>query len=277
MGASSAARLDSRASDLGVRPEPIHDLSRRADSSAAKALALIDAFAGPRAVLGITELAARAHMPKSTAHRLIMVLMDRGYVRRVGDRYCLSERIFEMATFVRMCRPGGLRSQATPYIAELFAQTRLTVHLAVLRETEVLYVDKLYGHNAARCDTVIGTRKAAHSTALGKALLAYAPDEVVDRNLRAGMRRFTSYTITRPDQLSRSLDHIRQVGYATDYEENQPGVNCLAAPVIDRQTKTAVAAISICAPSARDLERRFSYLLAKVAAEFGRARSLSAP
>jgi DNA-binding IclR family transcriptional regulator len=271
--APSIVKLNAAGSDEGACAKPLQDLSRQADSSAAKALALIDAFAGPRSVLGITELAAGAHMPKSTAHRLMMVLLERGYVRRVGDRYCLSERLFEMTTFVRICRPGGLRSQAKPYVAELFAQTRLTVHLAVLRDTEVLYVDKLYGHNAARCDTVIGARKPTHSTALGKAMLAYSPEDVLVRNLSADLRHFTPHTITNCDQFSRSLEHVRQVGYATDFEENQPGVNCIAVPIIDRQTNLAVAAISISSPTAHDLERRFSHVVAKVAAEFGRVRS----
>ncbi|HEX3959655.1 MAG TPA: IclR family transcriptional regulator [Trebonia sp.] len=244
---------------------------RTAGGSAAKALTLIDAFAGARLVLGVTELAARAHLPKSTAFRLLNVLLDRGYVRRVGDRYCLSEHVFELGNNVQIGRANGLRQQATPFMAELFAQTRQTIHLAVLRGTDVLYVEKLFGHDAPpRCDTAVGARKPAYATALGKAMLAFTADDLVEQSLSTDFKRFTPYTIGAPAQLKRTIDIVRDTGFATDHEENQLGVTCLAAPVRDPRTGIAVASLSICSPSTRELAHKFDRLLIKAADELAR-------
>jgi len=253
-----------------AEPDPLADVDtfgRTADSSAAKALLLIDAFAGPRGVLGVTELAARARLSKSTAHRLLTVLMAQGFVRRVGDRYCLSEHLFELGNYVRLCRPNGLRHRAMPFLAELFAQTHQTIHLAVLRGTEVLYVEKLFGHDPAPCDTAIGARRPAYATALGKAMIAFSPPEIINRNLSVDFKRITPFTIVQPTQLGHALDRVRNSGYATDHEEYRLGVNCLAAPIRDPQTGAVIAGLSVCSMSSIDLERRFSRLLIKVANE----------
>lgn len=242
-------------------------LGPSADSSAAKALSLIDAFAGARSILGVTELARHARLPKSTAHRLLTVLLEQGFVQRIGDRYCLSEHLFELGNVVLLCRPNGLRYRAMPFLAELFAQTRQTIHLAVLRDTDVLYIDKLFGHNAARCDTVVGSRKPAYATALGKAMLAYSPSEVLERNLSVDFKRLTPYTITEGARLERTLQQVRDTGWATDHEEYQRGVTCLAGPILDPRTGNAVAGLSICSTSSHKLERKFSRLLMNVANE----------
>jgi DNA-binding IclR family transcriptional regulator len=245
--------------------------SPTADSSAAKALSLINAFGGARSVLGVTELARQAGLPKSTAHRLLSVLMQHQFVRRVGERYCLSEHVFELGNFVLMCRPNGLRQRATPYLAELFAHTRQTIHLAVLRDTDVLYVDKLFGHDAAKCDTAVGARKPAYATALGKAMLAYSPDTLVDRNMTADFKRFTPWTITGGAQLEHALDRVRSTGWAIDHEEYRRGVTCLAAAIRDPQTGNAIAGLSICSTSSHDLERKFSRLLMNVVNEMSQS------
>jgi DNA-binding IclR family transcriptional regulator len=240
---------------------------RAADSSAAKALALIDAFAGARSILGVTELAQRSGLPKSTAHRLLTVLMAQGFVQRTGDRYRLSEHLFELGSFVPLCRPNGLRHRATPFLAELFAQTRQTIHLAVLRQSDVLYIDKLFGHDAAPCGTAVGARKPAYATALGKAMLAHAPGEAVERAMAGPFTRFTPTTITGPAELQRALDRVRDTGWATDHEEYRRGVTCLAAAIRDPRTGTAIAGLSICATSSHNLERKFSRLITNVASD----------
>jgi DNA-binding IclR family transcriptional regulator len=239
------------------------------DTSAGKALALLDAFSGQLTVLGVTALAARAEIPKSTAHRLLTVLVGRGYVRRVGDRYCLTEHMFEIGNQVRSCRPSGIRDLATPYLGELFAQTRQTVHLAVLSGTDVLYLDKVAGRDAAPCPTSIGARRPAYATALGKALLAFADPRDVEANLRVPQRRFTAHTIVGPGRLERSLDRVRLAGISTDYEELRPGVNCVAAPILDPRTKRAVAAVSVCSISP-SVERRYQHILVRTVDELSR-------
>ncbi len=242
------------------------------DTSAGKALALLDAFSGRLGVVGVTELAERAHVTKPTAHRLLQVLVAGGYVRRVGDRYCLSEHVFEMGNQVRACRPSGIRDIAGPYLGELFAETRQTVQLAVLSGAEVLYLDKVVGLYGAPCPTSVGARRPTYATGLGKALLAFASAERLQDTLRAPFRRFTRQTLTAA-QLEGCLDDVRQDGYATDHEELRRGVNCVAAPVLD-PAGLAIAAISVCSASPTS-ERRNLRALQRIAGELSARPSLA--
>lgn len=242
---------------------------RNEDTSAGKALALLDAFSGQLTVLGVTALAARAEIPKSTAHRLLNVLVARGYVRRSGDRYCLTEHMFEIGNQVRSCRPSGIRELATPYLGELFAETRQTVQLAMLSGTDVLYLDKVAGRDAAPCLTTIGSRRPVYATGLGKALVAFAGPEAIQENLRVQFQRFTPYTRTTAAQFVRCIDQVRQDGIATDHEELRRGVNCVAAPIIDPRTGRSVAAISICSTSSA-VEKRYHRSLLRIAEDLSR-------
>ncbi|MFG1667696.1 IclR family transcriptional regulator [Streptomyces sp. Y7] len=225
-------------------------------SSAGKVLALLDAFGVSRAVLGVSELATRAQLSKSTAHRLLGVLVERDYVQRIDDRYCLTDRMFVLGNQVRICRPNGLRERAVPFMTELFAETRETVHLAVLHGTEVLYLEKIFGHGAAPCSTTVGTRRPVHCTALGKALVAFADEATVHANLTTGLQRFTRYTLVYPKQLQAALARVHQEGVATDLEEYKLGVTCIAAPVREPATGQAVAALSISSVTSRGDVRR---------------------
>jgi DNA-binding IclR family transcriptional regulator len=247
--------------------------SRAADTSAGKALALLDAFSGRLGVVGVTALAQRAQVTKSTAHRLLQTLVDGGYVRRVGDRYCLSEHVFEMGNQVRSCRPSGIREVAGPYLGELFAETRQTIQLALLAEGDVLYLDKVAGRDGAPCPTAVGARRPGYATGLGKALLAFSDEETLHQVTRIPFRRFTRNTLT-PAQFEQCLDSIRQDGYATDHEELRRGVNCIAAPVLDPRTGRAIAAISVCSVTA-SAERRNVRALLRITAELS-SRPLAA-
>lgn len=216
------------------------------DTSAGKALALLDALGGPRPVMGVSELAQIANLPKSTAHRLLTVLIDSGYVRRCGDKYALSMRAFELGNRVSVARSNGLRDRAMPVLAELYAQTRETVHLAVQAGAGVLYLEKLFGPDSAKVNTAVGARRPLHATALGKAILAFSdPDSDITPHMR--LRRLTAFTIATPDSMERTLEKVRNEGYATDFEESSLGISCVAVPVFDRRTHKPVAALSISA------------------------------
>jgi len=243
----------------------------RVDSSAGKALVLLDALAGPRASLGVSELAALTGLPKSSVHRLLVVLVEGGYVRRLDGKYALSSRVFEIGNQCAIARSNGLREVAIPFMAELFAQTHETIHLAVRVGTDVLYVDKLYGHDSVRTSTCIGARRPDYATGLGKAMLAYAPPEEVRRSLAGRYRRFTAYTIATPEAMHRSLRRVREEGWATDNEESFLGVCCVAVPVLDRRTQHAVAALSLTTSVGRSSVQRYRSLLLRAGAELSTA------
>jgi DNA-binding IclR family transcriptional regulator len=234
------------------------------DTSAGKALALLDALGGPRQTMGVSELAQIASLPKSTAHRLLTVLIDSGYVRRVGDKYALSTRTFELGNRVAVARSNGLRDRAMPVLAELYAQTRETVHLAVQAGSSVLYVEKLFGPDSAKVQTAVGARRPLHATALGKAILAHAdPEGEAASYMR--LRRLTAYTIATPDLMQRTLEKVRSEGYATDFEESALGISCVAVPVFDQRTGKPVAALSIAAGVGGRSVLRYRTIMAKAA------------
>ena len=250
---------------MHAQPDGLLGQPRMTDTSAGKALALLDAFNISRAVLGVSELAELAHLPKSTAHRLLNVLVDSGYLQRVADQYSLSDRMFELGNHTRLGRPYGLRDRAMPFMAELFAQTRQTLHLAVLVDTDVLYVEKLFGHESLRRGTAVGRRRPAYATALGKAMLAFADQQPAEWSQRIRYRRYTAHTITSPDLMNRSLARVHDEGFATDSEESMLGVACLAVPILNRSNDRAIAALSLSTSVNNTSARRYRQALTKAA------------
>jgi DNA-binding IclR family transcriptional regulator len=241
------------------------DAERRRDTMAERTLTVLSAFSS-RSVLGVSDVALLAQLPKSTAHRLLTVLTQAGYVARVDDRYCLSGRTFELGNLVRACRPNGLRTQAVPFMSELFAQTGQVVHLAVLDSADVLYLEKIFGHGSAKCPTWVGARRQAYTTALGKVLLAHR-DPADTEHVIAGIRfnRHTPYTIASRPRLEQALAQVRQDGWAADFEESVQGLSCVAAPVLNPHTKDAVAALSVTTVAVGDSVKRFRKPLVEAA------------
>lgn len=253
----------------------ISSTSARQRSSPGRALALLDAFAGPRTILGVSELAAVAGIPKSTAHRLLATLVAHHYVKRVGDRYCLSEHTFEMGNLLWACRPGGLRERAIPFMIELSHETHETVHLAILDNDSILYLEKLFEHRATPCPTSVGARRPAHCTALGKAILAHSAEATTTSLLSAGLRRFTAHTRVTPEALGRDLERAQDEGVAMESEEYRTGLVCAAAPILDRDTGIAIGALSISASPGRFNLRRFASRLRRASESLNKMPSLS--
>jgi DNA-binding IclR family transcriptional regulator len=253
------------ASVVGVESEPwpeeLDDVrpTVRQDSSAARVLRLLDAFVGLPALVGVTQLADRAGLPKSTAHRLLLTLTREGYVEREGHRYSLTNRAFEIGNQASNYRPSGLREQAMPFLTDLFMQTRQTVHLAVMEDGDVLYLEKIFGHESARMTTTVGGRKPPHATALGKAILAFSPQEVRDQALGTFLPRLTPHTCVERAMLEAQLAEIRSAGSATDRGEYALGLTCVAAPVRNPRTGHAIAAVSVSTRNSPELARRYRH------------------
>lgn len=216
----------------------------RSLTSVGKALAILDAFEGAASVLGVSEIARRTRLPKSTAFRLLSSLEHRDYVERRGDRYCLGKRLFELGNQVSWCRPRNLRDTAVPYMCDLFGLTGKTIHLAVLDGTDVLYVEKLEGHDQPAAPTRVGGRVTARTTALGKAMLAYSDPAVIEATLSVPPTHPTPYTIVLPRLLLDELAAVRRSGVAIDREEVRLGLTCVAAPVLRRGQPVGALSVS---------------------------------
>jgi DNA-binding IclR family transcriptional regulator len=217
--------------------------SPRCLTSVGKALAILDAFDGAAALVGISEIARRSGLPKSTAYRLIASLEEQGFVERRGVRYCLGKRLFELGNQVSWCRPRNLRDCALPYMCELFSLTQRTVHLAVLDGTDVLYIEKLQGHDQPNAPTRVGGRVSARTTALGKAMLAFSSPATIEAALRVAPTLHTQYSIVLPEVFYQELAEVRRAGFAFDREEVRLGLTCVAAPIL--RNGMAAGAVSI--------------------------------
>ncbi len=200
-----------------------------------RALAMLEAIAQREGGLTNSELSRRLAVPKSTASYLLRALERRGYVKREAatGRYRIGLKVLSLS---RGALAGlDIREAALPVLRQLVERSRLTAHLAVLDQGEVVYIERVGAPGFIKVDTWVGRRMEVHSTSVGKAIAAYLPPAEVEAIIRArGLKRRTPKTITVASRLLRELAGVRARGYAVDDEENNPGVRCVAAPVFDR-------------------------------------------
>jgi DNA-binding IclR family transcriptional regulator len=212
-----------------------------------KAFAVLGSFSQSRRVLSLAEIAKRSKLPKSTAHRVLAMLLEVDAVEQHADGYRMGVRMLTMAT----CAPEvGLRDVALPYLEELHRVTGQTLHLATLRGPEVIYLEKLRMRRSAVTPTVVGGRLPAHCTAVGKAMLAFGDDDI-DPAATGMLTGMTPASVTSGQVLSSELARIRRDGVAFDRQEAVLGLACVAAPIMlhDRP----VAALSVAYPASAQI------------------------
>jgi DNA-binding IclR family transcriptional regulator len=204
-----------------------------------KTLSVLDALNGSRSRLG--DIAARAALPKSTVHRILRRLVERGYARAEGDGvYVLGPRVLTMAG--DLLQGLDVTALAAPRLRELHAEVGHTVHFAMLSDDEAVYLEKLVDPGLPyQFASRVGGRIPLHCTAIGKSLLAAMP-AVPELEL---VRR-TANTIVSADALRAELERVRARGFAIDDEENERNIRCVGAAVHDH-TGGAVHAISVSA------------------------------
>jgi IclR family acetate operon transcriptional repressor len=208
--------------------------------------AVFDAFGDQDEGLGVSELARRANIPKSTVSRIAADLVDQRLLDREGDKFYLGVRLFELWQTVE--HPRRLRLLAHPVMTELREVTGQSVQLAILDATDVVLLSIVRSEPAVRPAARVGGRLPAHATALGKAILAYSPAEVVASVLDGGLPRRTPRTISDPQAFALELRHVRSLGVALESEECVGGRSCAASPVFG-PGGAPVAAISVAGPS----------------------------
>jgi len=219
-------------------------------SSVANSLRLLKVFSDEEPEIGISALAQRMGLAKSTVHRLASTLIGADMLEQNPEtgRYRLGLALLELGALVR--RKMDVSNEAKPYLRMLRETTGETVHLAILDHASVFYVTKLESKQAIRMSSEVGARALAHCTGEGKAMLAFQPDEVVDEIIGCGLPLRTANTITDAKALRRDLAAIRARGYAIDNEESELGLRSVAAP-IRSESGAVVASLSIAGPSQR--------------------------
>lgn len=219
-------------------------------SSVANAIRLVKAFTDDEYEIGISSLARRLGLGKSTVHRLASTLIAADFLEKNPDtgEYRLGLALFELGALVR--RKMDVANEARPFLKTLMEKTGETVHLAVLDHASVLYINTIASRQAIRMSSTVGARVPSHSSSEGKALLAFRPAEVVEDVIARGLAACTRKTIVKPPALRSELAAVRQRGYALDDEETEEGLRSVAAP-IRAHGGSVVAAISIAGPTQR--------------------------
>ena len=215
-----------------------------------RAFAVLDLLGESDTPLGLAQVASSLQLHKSTAHRFLMVLERHHMVERTGNgKFRLGLRLFDFDN--RAIEQYDLRDRALPHLRRLVTETEETAHLCILEQAHVIYLDKIEPARSVRMITRIGASNPVHCTSVGKAILAFLPEERIAEVIRrTRFERFTHRTIATPEALRVEIDKTRRRGYAVDDEELEEGLRCIAVPVLDAQ-KQPVAAVSISGPSFR--------------------------
>jgi IclR family acetate operon transcriptional repressor len=223
-------------------------------SSLRKALEILSAFTLKNPNWTLSGLSRALGIPKSTAHNLISTLMSFDYVGQAADKhFTLGPKIYALGLVYS--QSTELLTTALPILRRLSMETRETVKLGVLSERQVLVLAAIESSYQLHTRADVGGRWPLHSTSLGKAILAMLPPtEVRELIARHRLPALTPRTITTLKKLEPALAEIRERGYALDWEENEPGVHCVAVGIPDLPAHT-IAALSISGPSLRITEQ----------------------
>lgn len=204
---------------------------------------------------GVTEVSERLGLPKSSVHNYLSTLHQEEYVVKTGTEYHVGLRFLNVGALARQNR--AIYEIAKPEVGQLADETGELVNLLVEEHGRGVYLHRDTGPNAVKVDSYTGHRVHLHNTALGKAVLAFTPEDYVEDVLAArGLPRTTPQTITDEERLFEELDRIRERRVAFDREERLAGLRCVAAPVTDDDDR-AVGAISVSGPTRRMQGDRF--------------------
>lgn len=228
--------------------------------------------------LTLTQLINITGLSRSTTHRLLTRLVQMRWLLRVGTRYELGVRLFELGS--EAVRGHWFHRLAYPRLGELQQKTGYVVHLAYLDGGDAVYWEKIgSGVFGSTLTTRIGARRPAYRTALGKVLLAAEPPEFLDSPAFDHLTATTPLTLTSREALAAEVEQARSEGLGFDRGESLAGIGCIAAAVIAGQASTSdghttTAAISVCAPVDK-LNRMIAAEVRSTAADIARAARLN--
>jgi len=228
-------------------PYQLHGLER--------AVSVLEALSESDTPLSLAEICQRVGLHKSTAHRSLMVLERSALIERtLENRFRLGLRLYELGN--RAVEQIDLRARVYPFFRRLAAEVGETVHLGVLQKTSVVYLDKVEPNRRVCMSSKIGTSNPVYCTSMGKAMLAFQPEEMIEEIV--AKIRFTPYTpktLCSREKLLEYLKIVRRRGYAIDDQEIELGVRCVGAPVLN-EDHWAIAAVSVSGPSSRITAQR---------------------
>lgn len=241
-------------------------------SSVAAAIALLKCFSETEVEIGVSKLARMLGVAKSTVHRLATTLVSEGMLEQNSEngKYRLGIALFSLGALVR--RRMNLSSEARQDLFALRNITQETVHLAILDQSDIMYVYNLESTQAIRVNSDIGVHKPAFCTANGRAILAFQPEDRIEAVIAGGLTARAPKTNTRPAHFRKVLAQVRKVGYAIEDEESEMGMRAVAAPVRD-SSGLVVASVGIAGPVQRlsdEVVSQFAPIVVETAASISR-------
>ncbi len=218
--------------------------------------------------MGVTQISTALGMYKSTVHRTLTTLENKGFVQQNPDsgKYWLGIRLYSLGMLIRDRLP--LRNIAYPHAKALSEKFDEVVHLSILDKNarsfpQHIIIDKIQGRQQVLSLTPpVGSNAPCHSSAVGKCLMAFSPREDIEKFVGNPLPVFTDKTFGDWGDLVRELDSIKRRGYAIDDEELEIGLTCVAGPILSRDAEI-VAALSLSGPTSR-IRARFDDIVEEV-------------
>lgn len=226
-----------------------------------RAMVILDHLKESPNGLGVTEIARKLEVAKSTVHRLLATLEKHRYVKRVNSNgiYQLGLKFIEMNHSV--IENLNIVELAHPVIKELTEEISEITHLGMIDGFEFIYIDKVESNSTIRIYSQTGRRAPIYCTGIGKAIAAFFPEHKLQQYLSVtDLKAYTEHTITSKDQFIKEMEQVRKVGYVFDNEEHEEGIRCVAAPVFNHHGEV-VYAISATGPLTRMDDRRIEKIL----------------
>jgi IclR family KDG regulon transcriptional repressor len=222
-----------------------------------RAMKILSAFDSEHADRGVSEVAQVTGLHKATTHRIMMTLLNGGFLERApdGERFRLGIRVVELG--LGALRGLDLRRAAFPYMQELVERFDETCDLGIFDRGMVLYVEVVHSQHSLTIAARVGRRLPAYCTASGRVFLAFLSPEVVEPILREPLEPCTQKTITSLAHLREELEATRQRGYALDDEEFEQGIRAVSAPIRDIDGNV-IGALSVPGPVHRMPPQRMS-------------------
>ncbi len=242
----------------------------KSDTVTSRALALLGAFSPDRPRLSLSEMARRAELPVSTAHRLVAELIEWGALERLHNEYVVGQRLWKLGLLAPIRQ--NIAEIAAPHMQDVLFVTHNVVNLFVLEADRVLLLERISGTRVGAPFRKVGDPLPLHASAAGKIMLAYSARNLMPQALQ-NLRQLTEYTIATPQQLKAEIAAVQKAGYATSNQEAGLDNFAVAVPVLDARGH-AVAALGVVHQVAPSIGSVVPVL--RIAAR-GIARRLSSP
>lgn len=221
------------------------------DGTVGKALQVLDLVASFGRPVRFSDILEVADFPKATVYRFVQTLTSQGMLSYDRDRQTYAPGIRLVRLAHAAWQQSSLAPVARPHIEMLAAEVDETVHLAQLDHAQVLYVDKIVPNQPIEMYSQAGKIGPAYCTGVGKAMLAYLTPEQLDEVLeQQSFHAFTAQTLSSAEALKAELSDIRSNGYGFDREEHEPGIICVALPILS-ETGRVLGALSVTSSTRR--------------------------